>query len=290
MNPDKITIGIELECLLSENVFPTDQLYYQNLREVAPYWFGGTDGSIRKYTQIFSYPDFGKMPTDILKAGEVKRKIDEWYKQTYGGIHVEYKPIELTTGEKTEYDTIEPISLSQVDLAIDHLRIYLGVTEEELWHHKIQINHSCGGHLHMSFEDRPLPITVGILNKAKVDYKQWLLKNRGEEALETFKNFYYRSSYVPKMKAGEITTERREFCANLGVEWRGFHYMKTENIKDFRERTKAGLEAFANAFELSLTSKKVFYHKPFPGLKVSGIIEKVIKIPQPFPQEFPCAI
>ena len=290
MTADKINIGIELECLLSENFFPSMTLAWQNLQPIAPFWYAGTDGSISKWESAGSIPFFGMSTKAIDRRTKLTDEMRDWYFNAYSP-HIIYKSIELTTGKANQSDGIGPITLDKIDEAIDNLAIYLGLEEEETWHHAIQINHSCGGHLHMSFEDKPLPVTAGVLNKAKIEYKQWLLKNKGEEALEIFNCFYHRGSYVSKTRAGEpLGTTRKEFCNNLGVEWRGFHFMKTENIGDFRARVKAGLNAFANAFELALTTKKVFFYKPFPEPKVEGIKEKIIKISQPFPMEIPCAI
>jgi hypothetical protein len=93
------------------------------------------------------------------------------------------------------------------------------------------------------------------------------------------------------MRAGLMDSNRREFCSNLGVEWRGFHLIGVKSITDMRERLHAAFKAFAEAYQMSanITERK-FSLTRLSVPKPIGIQTKTITIYNPFPKVIPCAI
>lgn len=276
LDPNKVTIGIELECLLSHHIAPRETLTYSSYTPLSNYWEGHTDASIKDYSRLFYISD--KPEYDYL------RKVrDDFYLPTYEGKS--WKTIELSTAKAGR-----PIRLSELDAAMDDLAKLLEVNPNELWHHRIQINHSCGAHLHLSIDDLT-PMSAGIFNLAKVRYRNWLRENRDPDDVKVFDEFYYRGGYSAPMRAGLLSETRRDFCMNLGIEWRGFHLMKTKTVNDMRQRLHAAFDAFAQAYIMSAVVKEKSFTMGFlPDPTVKGIETKTMTIYNPFPKVLPCAI
>jgi len=255
-------IGVELECLIPLTLYGemmrkanlVNGVQYRTYTPVGDYWTAHSDGSIR----------------GVNNVGRVKPKQKSIYDKILAPIYAKYensrtwKSIELSTiallGPSTmdilALDDGYPIRKHELKLALESLANILEITDRTApLHDKLQINHSCGLHLHMSNDDDFRPLKSQSLFAAKQSYLKWLKQNRGYDHVKLFSAFYHRGGFSEK--ADKILSEaRKEFALNLGIEWRGFHALGSQTFNDLCERITAGIECFAEAYINAVNNPK----------------------------------
>lgn len=279
-----VLIGIELECLLPTNheVF-TVPFSYGRYSSVSDYWAAHTDASIND-TRLWIPGQQSLSPKDICSFNTAHRYLLQenapvWHKD------IKWRPIELST-QNSNGDVIR---LSELPAAMIDLQNLLHISDPTSdWRTNIQINSSCGAHLHLSIEQQ-CPLGAGTFNLARIGYLRWMQQNRPLDKTKLFEHLYRRSGYANPQRAGIMGQDRTDFCLNLGVEWRGFHLNGCDSIQDMRERVTVAFNEFLKAYELSSASK-VFVYNSIQLPKLAHVENKVFHIIDPFPSELPCAI
>jgi hypothetical protein len=296
-------IGIELECLIPLTVYRElmqkvnlGGVQYRAYAPVGDYWTAHSDASINNISRLPCV-----LSKQVAIYGKMLQHIyDQYHDQTWQSV--EFSTIALLTPEimnATVSDTVSdnnPIRKHELKLALESLANILQITDKTApLHNKLQINHSCGLHLHISNDADFRPLRSQSLFAAKQGYLKWLKQNRGYDHVKLFSAFYHRGSYSPKVDK-ILSYERREFALNLGIEWRGFHALGSETFNDLCERITAGIECFAEAYSNAANSPRSQQVKlVVPAtFKISGFaIRKATYYMTPLftdDMELPCAI
>jgi hypothetical protein len=264
----------------------TTDVQYRHYTPVGDYWAAHSDATIRSWT--------GLPPMNITKK-KFLGLLSNIYDQ-YQNIHQQWSAVELSTTAIDTADECSPIRRHDLKLALDSLANILQVEDIHApLNDKLQINPSCGLHLHLSNDANYAPLRSQSLLAAKKNYLKWLRQHRSYEHVQLFSNFYHRSGYSAKMEK-ILSTNRKEFAINLGIEWRGFHAVGTETFHDLSERITAGIDCFAEAYEAAANSPdhdRVKIVVPITFRPMGFVIKKVSYTLTPlFPDgmEVPCAI